>query len=358
MGYIELMRYSEKACIPISAIIELTNKCNQDCVMCYNVQRHEKELTTAEAKSAIRQLEKLGCLFLTFTGGEVLARADFFEIACYARKRGFGIRILTNGTLIDEEAADKLASLSPLSVEISLFSLKPEIHDGITRTPGSLERTIEAMRLLKKRRVKVVAKSTFMKQNAGEFAPLKEHCRKKKITFSHTALVTPKNDGSLGPCKFRLSDRELAEWHADRFKGSKTPILRRIAERENNKEPIYLIGCYAGRNTCRISPYGDVSPCIELGRIWGGNIRERSLKEIWHNSEAFKQLRETGSQILEACTSCRLKSYCITCPGLRMIEGGGIDMPLRESCRQARIHRLAVRRALAANEKNNKEKSA
>lgn len=355
MGYREFMVHADNECIPISATLELTNKCNQKCIYCYNVEKRARELSTAEFKSAIRQLENLGTLFLTFTGGEVLTRPDFFEIARYARERGFAIRMLTNGTLIDEETADKIAVLQPLSVEISLFSIKPEIHDAVTRTMGSLEKALEAMRLLKKRGIKVLAKSTFMRQNAGDLASIREYCRRKRITFSPSAIITPRNDCSAEPCKYRLKDRQLAEWYASLLAGF-TPAAPRstvlkglegLSRLEGKELDIPIMSCYAGRIACNISPYGEFTPCIQLVQMSGGNVRKKKLRDMWNSSKAFREVRRLGEVVLEECTACRLKPYCIICPGMRLLEGS-IGRPLPESCRQARMRKLAATRVIAS----------
>lgn len=355
-GYSELMEYADNAHIPISVMMELTNNCNQRCVYCYNAKKREPELSTLEIKSAIRQLEKLGTLFLSFTGGEVLTRPDFFEIARYARKRGFGIRILTNASLIDEGTADKIAGLNPIAVEISLFSPKPEIHDAITQTPGSLQRTLGAMRLLKKRKVRVVAKSTFMRQNAKELYPVWDYCRKKKFGFSCGAIITPKHDGSKSPCAYRLAGRELAAWY-DGVAGRLNPAtLRAMVRHERTKLPVQVISCSAGKSVCCISAYGDVYPCIEMPSMSGGNIREKSIGEIWQSSQAFREAREMGKQVLEPCSSCLFKLYCNFCAGMRLLEGGDIYKPLAEGCRHAKANRGAILKTLAINERNNNGK--
>jgi MoaA/NifB/PqqE/SkfB family radical SAM enzyme len=102
--------------IPFSCHFDLTYRCNLNCVHCYLVKEDRPEL---------------GTLYLSFSGGEIFTREDFFEIAEYARKLHFALRLLTNGTLIDEESADRVAALNPDLVAISIYSATPEIHDEI-----------------------------------------------------------------------------------------------------------------------------------------------------------------------------------------------------------------------------------
>ncbi len=109
-------------------------------------------MSLAEVRGLLDALAEEGCLVLTLSGGEVLLRRDFFEVAGAARERGFAPRIFTNGTLVDEARADRLAALEPVVVEMSLLGAAPETHDAITLKRGSFARTVRAAELLGARR--------------------------------------------------------------------------------------------------------------------------------------------------------------------------------------------------------------
>jgi len=88
-------------CVPLRAIVELTYRCNLRCVHCYTVGRAgERELGTEEVRGILDQLAGEGCLYLTFTGGEILLREDFFALAAYARRKRFALRLFTNGSFL------------------------------------------------------------------------------------------------------------------------------------------------------------------------------------------------------------------------------------------------------------------
>ena len=165
--------------IPFTVHFDLTYKCNLKCVHCYVTEEKEKkELSTEEVKSIIDQLREANTLYLTFSGGEIFTRKDFFEIASYAREKGFALRLLTNGTLITPKIADKIEKLNPISVRMSLYATDPAVHDAITRSKGSQRKTIKALMLLKERGVKVAINSVLMKENVGEFKRLKTFAQK------------------------------------------------------------------------------------------------------------------------------------------------------------------------------------
>src|SRR3989304_10130510 len=133
--------------LPVSAIMELTYDCNLKCKHCYIVRSRRPVVSTREALNILDQLAEMGTLFLTFTGGEALQRADFFDIAEYARHRNFALRVFTNGTLINARTADKIKKISPLAVGISIYSHRAAVHDAFTRTRGSFEKSTKAIQM-------------------------------------------------------------------------------------------------------------------------------------------------------------------------------------------------------------------
>src|SRR5690349_18392708 len=135
--------------VPISVHLDVTYRCNERCVHCYLDHDDHGEMTTAEIKDVLDQLADAGTFFLTLSGGEVLMRRDFFEILDYARCRMFNVRIKTNGVMIGAKEARRIRELGVEQVQISIYSHRPEVHDAITKLPGSLKRSIQAIRFLK-----------------------------------------------------------------------------------------------------------------------------------------------------------------------------------------------------------------
>src|ERR1041385_4253674 len=125
--------------IPFSAHVDVTYRCNERCIHCYLDHDDHGEMTTAEIKDVLRQLAEAGSFFLTFSGGEVFLRRDFFELLEYARSLMFNVKVKTNAVMIGEKEADRLAALGLHGVQVSVYSHRSEVHDRITKLPGSLE---------------------------------------------------------------------------------------------------------------------------------------------------------------------------------------------------------------------------
>ena len=92
------------------------------------------------------QLADAGVFFLTLSGGEVFIRRDFFEIIEHARRLLFDVKIKTNAVMIGAVEAQRLRALGVDTIQISVYSHRPEVHDAITKLPHSFDRTIQAIR--------------------------------------------------------------------------------------------------------------------------------------------------------------------------------------------------------------------
>src|SRR5437762_11859669 len=135
--------------IPLSVQLDVTYRCNERCVHCYLDHNDYGEMTTAEIKDLLDQLAAAGVFFLVFSGGEVFLRRDFFELLEHARSLLFSVKVKTNAIMIGENEADRLAELGLHGVQVSVYSHRPEVHDRITKVPGSVARTLAGARVLR-----------------------------------------------------------------------------------------------------------------------------------------------------------------------------------------------------------------
>src|SRR5207248_2806393 len=149
--------------LPLSVQFDLTYRCNERCVHCYLDHDDHGELTTEEVKDVLDQLAAAGTLFLVFSGGELLLRHDFFELLAYARALQFDVKLKSNAVLIKRAEAIRIRDLGVRQVQVSIYSHRPEIHDAITKVPGSLERSLHAIRLLKAEGLHVAMANVLMR---------------------------------------------------------------------------------------------------------------------------------------------------------------------------------------------------
>ena len=151
--------------IPLSAHVDLTYRCNERCIHCYLPHDDRGELSTAEVKDLFGQLAEAGVFFLTISGGEPFLRTDLFELLAHARALTFNVKLKTNGILIGEKEVARLRKLGIETVQISIYSHRPEVHDKITAVKGSLERSLAAIRFLRASGLKVTIAHVIMQIN-------------------------------------------------------------------------------------------------------------------------------------------------------------------------------------------------
>src|SRR5438270_7379840 len=197
--------------IPLSVHIDVTYRCNERCVHCYLDHDDLGEMTTAEIKDILNQLAEAGVFFLVLSGGEVLMRRDFFDIVEHARGLLFNVKIKTNGVMIREPEARRIRELGVEQIQISVYSHRPEVHDAITKLPGSLKRTIQAIRFLKSQGLKVTMANVLMTENLGDGAGVIALAKELGVYYTLDPTITPKLDGDTSILALRPPASELSQ---------------------------------------------------------------------------------------------------------------------------------------------------
>src|SRR5580698_6135919 len=208
---LEMVTKALKLNIPLTVQLDLTYRCNERCVHCYLDHDDHGEMTTAEIEDILNQLSDAGVFFLTLSGGEVLMRRDFFAIMEHARRLLFNVKLKTNGVMIRESEAKRIRELGVEQVQISVYSHRPEIHDAITRLPGSLKRTVEAIRFLKSQSLKVVIANVLMAGNFFDNAGVMALAKELGVAYTLDPTITPKMDGDRSILALRIPGSELKQ---------------------------------------------------------------------------------------------------------------------------------------------------
>ncbi|NQT46874.1 MAG: radical SAM protein [Candidatus Omnitrophica bacterium] len=331
LAYKEVYQRASQKCIPLGVLFELTYRCNLRCAHCYVTKGEQPdELKLDEICSIIDQLAEAGCLFLTFSGGESLLREDFFDIVNFARKRNFAIGIFTNGTTITPAIADRIRDSFPFKVEVSLYGIKKDTYEEVTRVEGSYERVRRGIDLLVERHVPLVLKTNAMRGNCHQIGQIQNFAKESGATFRCDGMIIPMIDGGRGPLKNRATDRQLENFFDVMF-NKITPNWEPKFDRPRDGSI-----CDAARSTAVIDPYGKLSPCATL-RQEGCDLRERPFLEVWKESPQLNRIRALTWSDAQECGDCQLLPYCRHCLGISSLEEGDMFAALRESCRQARI---------------------
>jgi len=308
-----------KMCIPLSVQLDLTYRCNERCIHCYLDHHDHGEMTTAEIKDLLDQMADAGVFYLTISGGEILMRRDFFDILKYARALTFCVKLKSNGILIHKKEADRLLSLGVESVQVSIYSYRPEVHDAITKVPGSLARSIEAIRLLRSRGIHVIMANVLMVGNANDYAGVKVLAAELGAQFIMDPTITPMMDGDRSILNLNVDEAALREVFQNEI------LVGNVEEfcappQSLDEDALDSLPCSAGHTACYVSPYGDVYPCVQFP-LPSGNVRRTKFADIWRNSPQLNEVRSITLRDMPTCSRCAHGGTCTRCPGLAYLEG-------------------------------------
>lgn len=304
---------------PMSAQIEITYVCNLDCTFCYNVVDHkQREMSTYELIDVFEKIADFGVLYLTLTGGEPMARRDFFTLGHAARDMGFAVRVYTNAHLIDERRADKIAAFSPLEIETSIHGARAESHEKLTQVKGSFERLLAGVRNLRERDVKVNVKCAITRDNQDEVREIKALCDSLDATLIFDPVITPRDDGDTEPLSLMATDDFLRRYWSDEMAD-----LRPDEEIMPRDDETLAAVCGTGRSAFTLDPYGNVFPCVQWRRPLG-NLREaKSLDAIWSSDNApLKEIREKAVEMTGLLNQEEHGKFAQYCLGLAEVQTG------------------------------------
>jgi len=344
-----LHRKIEGRRIPLGGVIEVTQRCPLKCVHCFNnlpsenSQIRSRELSSGELRHVVDEIAEAGCLWLLFTGGEILVRKDFLDVYAHAKRKGLLITLFTNGVLVTEEIAAFLAGMPPFVIEITLYGRTPETYERITRVPGSFERCLRGIRLLKDRGLPLKLKTMVVTVNKHEIWEMKRYVEEDLgLEFRFDAMINPRIDACPDPLAFRLTPEEvigldlqdpkrMAEWKnfCQRFNGPVHP-----PEKGDD-----LYHCGAGINSFSIDPYGRLSVCV-LSRGDAFDLRKGRFQEGW---ECFlSKVRHKKITRHTKCTDCEIKAMCGMCPANGELENQDGEEPIDFFCQVAHIRSRAL----------------
>ena len=317
---------------PICLTWELTYACNLSCVHCLSSsgRRDPRELSTAECRAVIDELERMQVFYVNIGGGEPTVRPDFWDLVDYATAHHVGVKFSTNGVKIDPAAARRLAASDYVDVQISLDGATAEVNDAV-RGPGSHATALRAMRHLAEagfRGFKISVVVT--RQNVSQLDDFKAIADRFGAQLRLTRL-RPSGRGAdvwdqLHPTAGQ--QRLLYDWLVARGEQVLTgDSFFHLAAYGEALPGLNL--CGAGRVVCLIDPVGDVYACPFAihDSFLAGNVRgPGGFAAVWRESELFADLRrpQTGG----ACHSCSAYDSCRGgCMAAKFFTGLPLDGP-------------------------------
>lgn len=307
---------------PQMAVWEITYMCNVNCIHCgsdCDSSMRKDELTTPEALSLVEQLSDIGCKHITISGGEPFLRKDWSVIAHKIDQLGMEHSYISNGFMITPDIVAMLTKLKPKTIGISLDGGEALIHDYIRGKKGSFDRAINSINMLLDAGLNTSIVTTIQRINYNQLEKIKEIILLNGIDAWQIQVATPQ-----GRMDIRTAVTERQFYEAAKF------IIKNSRRYKNTfitgadcfgyygsmgecLHPGGWNGCHAGVHVIGFESNGNVKGCLSLpGEDFiEGNIREKPLKEIWNNPEAFSFNRHFSRDLLSGyCSECRYGNIC------------------------------------------------
>jgi MoaA/NifB/PqqE/SkfB family radical SAM enzyme len=276
---------------PSHAQIGLTNACPQNCKYCYNKNRHGKTMDTDTIIGLIRDLKKMGVLWLGFTGGEPLLNKDILKITESAGN-DVAVKLFTTGCTLTRQLASDLKKAGLMFVSLSLDHWQEEKHDEGRRYPGAFRTVLNAIEICKGIEGLQVGVSAVLS---------KDMIRNKQVEeFLQFLITLDIHEAWLSEAKPSVD----AYWNEELIIAENDRInLLRLQDRYNKEGRItvnYLghfegrehFGCNAGHKMVYIDAFGEVSPCVFTPMTFG-NIKDKSIDILFREMKAYFPSEET-----------------------------------------------------------------
>ncbi|MCB0178176.1 MAG: TIGR04053 family radical SAM/SPASM domain-containing protein [Anaerolineae bacterium] len=342
---------------PFMIIWETTNACDLSCRHCraQAIPEHDPlGLNTAEAKLLLEQVESFGTprpIFI-FTGGDPFKRVDLFDLLTYGSELGLMMAVSPSGTpLLNEENLRKVKACGAKAMSLSLDGSTPERHDDFRRVPGSFELTTRGWQMARQIGLKLQLNTTVTRYNLTDlpniFRLVTDYGAMTWSLFFLVPTGRGRQEDEVAPAEYEAVMHFL--YDCSKYISAKTTeghhykrvVLQRTILDEKgipvdaafDLHPIYYelrqgleqvvmekgliprekirrtpLHINAGNGFVFISRRGDVYPSGFMP-IKVGNIKEKSLVDIYREAPLFNSLR-SPEQFEGRCGLCEFVGVC------------------------------------------------
>jgi radical SAM protein with 4Fe4S-binding SPASM domain len=318
---------------PSDVIWNITNRCNLLCDHCYmaaDAHIRPNELTDEETIALVEQMGERGLPALFLSGGEPMMRKNFWEILELARSKGIRVTVSTNCTLMTRDAAKRLKANGIDWIATSLYG-PAEFHDAMVGVPGTRDRVIEAIKILREEGVGVAIKTAISAATWPYVYDLIQEAKDLDCGLIYFCdLITSgrsegEDDGRITPEQWRelgdfvvddiLSEESKLEWDIGAMPSFIPFVAEKFVERgidvSNGLERLKVISaCPVGKGHMNINSEGGIMPC-QFAQDWTvGNIREMSLQDAVGELYKLDVQESKGVCAPEACEYSRICRGC------------------------------------------------
>lgn len=318
-----------KLSAPMKVLVEFTGKCNLKCVHCFadadyktniDINKCSDELDTETWCKIIDNIAEQDVFSIFVSGGEPLMRPDIFELVSHISSKGVDHCFLTNMTLLDKKAAQKLKDLKCLKVEGNLDGPDADSYDKFRGAKGAFDATVRGIRACQEVGLPYRLNITVTKQNVYQLKDIIKTAAELGVEELACVPLEMGGRGFKNRSKLEITDKEhieLASYYADVEKfaleeyGDRLIFIPPVINEGLNNQLFSIIdpnaampSCGAGRLHCCVSPRGNVMLCPSANEdipILPGDLKKYSLGQIWNEAEVFKIVRQNNTNCPSDC---------------------------------------------------------
>jgi radical SAM protein with 4Fe4S-binding SPASM domain len=334
---------------PMQVSIEVTRRCPLECQHCYNnlpmgdQDARSREMTTEEHFKHARRTGRDGLL-----------------LAPLHRRRNFRPQRLSRDLHLRQEKRIPDHPLHqrhahqrkdrrlpgewpPFSIEITLYGRTRETYEALTQIPGSYDRCLRGIKLLRERGLPLKLKTVATSINKHEVIAMRQFAEEELgVEFKFDGQVNPRIDCSQSPLAVRLTPEEVVALDMNAPKG--VTEYQRLAKRDLENPPnlakndtVYF--CGGGMNSFAINAHGEMGICV-ISQQDTFRVQEAGLKRVWE--ESLLQLRTRKRTQVTKCVQCRIQSLCGMCPANGEMENGDKESPVEFLCNVAHLRAAVI----------------
>ena len=348
--YLEINKTHDLPRLPLEGNIDLTYRCANNCRHCWlkippEAKENKDEISFEEIKQIVDEARALGCRRWSISGGEPMLRPDFSEIFNYITGNSNSYSINTNGALITPKIARLLKRKGRKIV--SLYGATAEIHDHITRNPGSFAATMRGFSYLKEAGAGFMVQLIPMKDNYHQFQDmlklaqsLSKHSRIGAAWLYLSACGNKERNREI--MRQRLPPKEVVELdkpdlsYEDWMKNEQSPGCH-----NKNENGCLFYSCIAARRDFHIDPYGKMSFCHFIkDPALRYDLRKGNFEDCWENFiPSLSAKVKITKEYKENCGSCEYRNDCRWCPVYGYLEHRRFGAKVGYLCAAARENR-------------------
>lgn len=332
--------------LPLEGSIDLTYRCNNRCRHCWlwlnkDSSEIKRELNFEKWKKIFDEARQMGSREWVISGGEPMLHPDFTEIFDYLTAKSVTFTLNTNGTMITPEIAKLMKRKG--SKMIALYGADSQIHDMITRLPGSFELAMEGFSLLKEYGAGFTVQVVPMKDNYHQLDKMINLAKTLSPSYrigTSWLFYSAYRSGAMNAQieKQRLDPKEVVKLDPP-LPGyeAKYSLIQRESICSLNGDAAddrLFHKCITTRNSFHIDPYGKMTFCSFVkDPMMKYDLMSGSFEEAWEEFiPALADKVHGGEEYLNNCGSCEKRSSCSWCAVYSWLEHGRYSAPVKYLC--------------------------